>query len=45
VFLGRLSGIDLLFALARQAAWGLVLLVAAHGAVALAMRRVSIQGG
>jgi ABC-2 type transport system permease protein len=45
VFLGRLSGADLLIALARQAAWVVALLFTAQAVVSLAMRRVSIQGG
>lgn len=45
IFIGRLHGLDVLAALAGQAAWAIVLLGLAQALVLLAMRRVSLQGG
>jgi ABC-2 type transport system permease protein len=45
VLLGKLTGVALASALALQAAWALVLLVADRLLLALAVRKVIIQGG
>jgi ABC-2 type transport system permease protein len=45
VFMGRFSGPELLVALATQAAWAIVLGLAARGLFALGTRRLVIQGG
>jgi ABC-2 type transport system permease protein len=45
IFVGRLSGAEILTALLGQAAWALALLAAAQLVVSLAVRRVSVQGG
>lgn len=45
IFVGRVSGGDVLLALGNQAAWAAVLLLAARGAFALGVRRLVVQGG
>ncbi len=45
VWLGTHTGTDLAGALAFQALWAAVLLVACHGVLALATRKVVVQGG
>ena len=45
IFVGRLQGLDILSALAGQAAWAIVLLGLSQWLVLLAVRRVSLQGG
>jgi viologen exporter family transport system permease protein len=45
IFVGRLSGIAALQALASQAAWAAVMLLLAQLTVVSAIRRVSVQGG
>jgi ABC-2 type transport system permease protein len=45
IFIGRLSGSEMLSALSQQALWATALLLASQLVVQLAMRRVSIQGG
>jgi ABC-2 type transport system permease protein len=45
IFVGRLAGLELLAALARQAMWAVAMLLACQLVVSRAMRRVSVQGG
>ncbi len=45
IWLGKREGLDLLLGLGQQAAWIAVLLLAAHGVLRLATRRVVVQGG
>jgi ABC-2 type transport system permease protein len=45
IFLERLSPAEAILALARQAVWAVVMLLAARSILAAASRRVSIQGG
>jgi ABC-2 type transport system permease protein len=45
IFVGRLSGIPALAAVAGQAAWAIALLGACQVVVSQAVRRVSVQGG
>lgn len=45
VFMGRLVGTDLAFALVTQLAWAVVLTFAAHALFALGVRRLVVQGG
>lgn len=45
VWLGKHTGVDLLAALGFQVLWAVVLLVACHGVLRLATRKVVVQGG
>lgn len=45
IFLGRLAGADAAIAIATQLAWAITLLAATRALVAVATRRVIIQGG
>jgi ABC-2 type transport system permease protein len=45
IFVGRLSGVAMLEALASQVFWSIALLAVAQRIVTLAVRRVSLQGG
>jgi ABC-2 type transport system permease protein len=45
IWLGRHDGTDLWGALAFQAGWGVVLLLASQGVLRLATRKVVVQGG
>ncbi len=45
IWLGKREGVDLLLGLGQQAAWIAVLLLAAHGVLRHATRRVVVQGG
>jgi ABC-2 type transport system permease protein len=45
IFVGRLTGPDLLFALATQLGWAVVLLLAARSVFAIGVRRLVVQGG
>jgi ABC-2 type transport system permease protein len=45
IFVGKAEGVELLGALATQAAWTLALLGAAYGVYALGTRRLVVQGG
>ncbi|MBA2574325.1 MAG: ABC-2 family transporter protein [Actinomycetota bacterium] len=45
LWLGKLTGLDVLAALGFQAIWTVILLWACHGALILANRKVVVQGG
>jgi ABC-2 type transport system permease protein len=45
IFVGRLSGLELVGALAGQALWAVAMLLACQLLVSVATRRISVQGG
>jgi ABC-2 type transport system permease protein len=45
VFMGRMTGMDLIVAVATQIAWAIALMVAARAVFALGTRRLVVQGG
>jgi ABC-2 type transport system permease protein len=45
IFVGHLTGAELLMSLARQAMWAVALLCVCQVLIMLALRRVSVQGG
>ncbi len=45
IFVGRITGLDLVGAVGAQLAWALALLAFARGAFALGVRRLVVQGG